>query len=57
MKAGAVATKMSTASGVVKKSPSKKERAKQEKGKGPKRPLNSWLAYRSMLLETLSLFS
>jgi hypothetical protein len=57
LKASAEATKMSTASGVVKKSPSKKERAKQEKGKGPKRPLNSWMAYRSKLLQTLSLFS
>jgi hypothetical protein len=56
IKAGAEATKMSTKSG-VKKSPSKKERAKQEKGKGPKRPLNSWMAYRSELLQTLSLFS
>ena len=52
----AEATKMRTTSG-VKKSPSKKERAKQEKGKGPKRPLNSWMAYRSELLQTLSLFS
>jgi len=47
IKAGAEATKMSTTTGVVKKSRSKKERAKQEKGKGPKRPLNSWMAYRS----------
>lgn len=50
------ATKMSTTNG-VKKSRSKKTRAKQEKGNGPKRPLNSWMAYRSELLETLSLFS
>jgi hypothetical protein len=56
MKTSAEATKMRTTSG-VKKSPSKKERAKQEKGKGSKRPLNSWMAYRSKLLQTLSLFS
>jgi hypothetical protein len=46
IKASAEATKMSTISKVA-KSRSKKERAKQEKGKGPKRPLNSWMAYRS----------
>jgi hypothetical protein len=46
IKASAEATKMSTTSKVA-KSRSKKERAKQEKGKGPKRPLNSWMAYRS----------
>jgi hypothetical protein len=50
MKANTEATNMSaqTPSG-VKKSRSKKERSKQEKaeGKGPKRPLNSWMAYRS----------
>ena len=46
IKASAEATKMSTTSKVA-KSRSKKERAKQEKSKGPKRPLNSWMAYRS----------
>ena len=56
IKAGAEATKMSTTTGVVKKSRSKKERAKQEKGKGPKRPLNSWIAFRCELLKTLSPF-
>ena len=55
IKASAEVTKMSTTSG-VKKSRSKKERAKQEKGKGPKRPLNSWMAYRSELLKSLSPF-
>jgi hypothetical protein len=56
MKANIEATKMSakTPSG-VKKSRSKKERSKQEKAesKGPKRPLNSWMAYRS---ESLAVF-
>jgi hypothetical protein len=51
IKASAEATKMSTITKVA-----KKERAKQGKGKGPKRPLNSWMAYRSMLLQTLSPF-
>jgi len=55
IKAKAEANKMSTTGGVV-KSRSKKERSKQEKGKGPKRPLNSWMAFRSKSLKTLSSF-
>ena len=58
MKANTEATNMGakTPSG-VKKSRSKKERSKQEKAesKGPKRPLNSWMAYRSKLLSVTSL--
>jgi hypothetical protein len=56
MKANTEATNMSAPSG-VKKSRSKKERSKQEKaeGKGPKRPLNSWMAYRSELLSVANL--
>jgi hypothetical protein len=58
MKANTEATKMSakTPSG-VKKSRSKKERSKQDKaeGKGPKRPLNSWMAYRSESLAAIAL--
>lgn len=45
MKADAEAAKMSATSG-VKKSRSKKSQGKTV-GKGPKRPLNSWMAYRS----------
>ena len=58
MKANTEATNMSakTPSGVI-KSRSKKERSKQEKaeGKGPKRPLNSWMAYRSKSFHAMSL--
>jgi hypothetical protein len=58
MKANTEATKMSAnAPSGVKKSRSKKERSKQEKAesKGPKRPLNSWMAYRSELIPDTTL--
>jgi len=58
MKANTEAINMSAkAPSGVKKSRSKKERSKQEKAesKGLKRPLNSWMAYRSELLPVMSL--